>query len=180
MNDSATSINNLPNSSDKEEDIVNKILQELETDDDCEETVENTIHIAETPKPPKLPKPNQKIDKIFFQPPPQNSFMPLMPTEVASDEKNPIPFSESKQKSFFSAFLQNFNMSSLIEYAQLAIVSIIAFLIVIFFTPKCMHVVSKFPILVTGELSLSKLGICLQSFIHGCLFFLISLLFFNK
>jgi hypothetical protein len=188
-----TSINNLPNTSFKEEDLVNKILQELETEEVDEPTLvepssKNIQQIDKILLPTELPQQNVNMtmsndmsnNNSFSQNTPDDTYRDEYSKNISFNQPNPYKYN------FITRLFPNVNMAQLYSYAQLSIVSLLCFLAVIFMTPKFYHIISKFPILVNSSsdissiIHLSKTGVFVQSFVHALFFFFISFFIVKK
>ena len=184
--ENTTSITNLPNSSNKEDDLVNKILNELEDDTPNENETEQ---LEET-----LQESNFKIDKLL------SSTKKINVDDNQSDYTNntdnintksnlsfDLDKDINKSPTFLKRLFPHLDVYSLYEYIQLSFISIFSFLLILLFTPKLVkHLnLNKFTFLFNttiplDTISLSRIGLCIQSLFHGIIFFVVSFILLKK
>ena len=175
--ENTTSIQNLPNSSSKEDDLVNKILSELE-DNEEEEIME----------PPEK-KPMKPLKKIIVEEFRENREPNREPKErfESRESKESKESKETKETTFLSRIFPNIQVAY--HYLHLSLLAFVSFVVVIFMTPKFIPVLSRFQFLFdTSQISqisqttvqLSKIGVLVQAFINSFIFFVVSFFIMKK
>lgn len=139
-----TPLDHLPNTSTKEEDLVNKILSELED----KNTTVDTIEEEELPEIP--------IQSIQTQPILQKTV--YLPPPVLNEEK----------ESFFTKLMTNIDLDDMYYYIKLGLIASILFFLMVQFSHKFNFILEKIPsALQDGQLT--QVGNFIKSILFGVL-----------
>jgi len=156
MENTTTPIDTLPNTSSKEEDLVNKILSELE---ETEETREDP-DIPDVSSPVvEAPMPSNHIPSPSTIPPNIQHEDTTPPTTMYYDEK-PKDSMIQKAISFVNSY-------AFMYHVKLTIIVVILYMSIIMFSDKIMTVMSKIPLSLNEEGNLTHMGKLFQAIVFG-------------
>jgi hypothetical protein len=159
MENTTTPIDTLPNTSSKEEDLVNKILSELE---ETEET-------REDPDIPDIPDIHDIQSPVVEPPMPSNIPLAIPPTIVPEDTTPPttIYHDEKPKYSMIQRAISFINSDTFMYHVKLAIIVVILYMSIIMFSDKIMTVMSRIPLSLNEEGNLTHMGKLFQAVVFG-------------
>ena len=153
-----TSLDNLPKTSSKEEDLVNKILSELE--DNATETVETRQEQED----------NISEKNEIYEQPSQPVYInhPIQNPNYNSYQNN---LEELKEKeTFLSKLFGQFDFDELYYYAKLTLIATIIFMCMTFFSHKLNFILEKIPTTLDDNNMSTNTGKVVLSIIFGLIF----------
>lgn len=162
MENATTPIDTLPNTSSKEEDLVNKILSELEETEETREDPDtpNIPNIPDVSSPvvePPMPSPSPTIPHGIPHGIPHEDTTP--PTTIYHDEK--------PKDSMIQRAISFINSDTFMYHVKLAILVTILYMSIIMFSDKIMMVMSKIPLSINEEGNLTHAGKLFQAIVFG-------------
>ena len=152
MENTTTPIDTLSNTSSKEEDLVNKILSELE---ETEETREDP-DISDIPE----------VSSPVVEP----SIPPTIPYTILPEDATPpttIYHDEKPKDSIIQRAISFVNSDTFVYHVKLTIIVVILYMSIIMFSDKIMMVMSKIPLSINEEGNLTHMGKLFQAIVFG-------------
>lgn len=161
MENTTTPIDTLPNTSSKEEDLVNKILSELE---ETEETREepDIPDIPDVSSPVvEAPMPSNNI--------PSPSTIPSNIQRMPEDTTPPTTmyYDEKPKDSIIKKAISFVNSDTFMYHVKLTIIVVILYMSIIMFSDKIAMVMSKIPLSIDDEGNLTHVGKLFQAIVFG-------------
>lgn len=138
-----TPLDHLPNTSTKEEDLVNKILSELEDKTQTVDTIDEDL--SEIP-----------IQSIQTQ--------PIIP----SKEYLPPPILAEEKENFFTKLMNNIDLDDMYYYIKLGIIASVLFFLALQFSDKLIVLLEKIPNTIQDG-QLTQFGNLVKSVLFGIL-----------
>lgn len=138
-----TPLDHLPNTSTKEEDLVNKILSELEDKTQTVDTIDDDL--SEIP-----------IQTIQTQP------------IIQSQEYLPPPVLTEEKESFFTKLMNNIDLDDMYYYIKLGVIASVLFFLTLQFSDKLIVLLEKIPNAIQDG-QLTQIGNFIKSVLFGIL-----------
>jgi hypothetical protein len=169
----------LPNTSSKEEDLVNKILSELEETEETREDpdIPNIPDVSSPVVEPPMPSPSPTTPHgIPHSIPPTtphgipHSIPHSIPPTIPHEDTTPpttIYHDEKPKDSMIQRAISFINSDTFMYHVKLAIIVVILYMSIIMFSDKIMMVMSKIPLSINEEGNLTHAGKLFQAIVFG-------------